>query len=187
MPHNKGNVEDQGDDNPIHMEGVPVAEFEAFLQLILASESRLEILPHARTPEMRMACMVAVTRWDSPDLRSSLLKNIAQCNDPVLHLQVARQFEMDGWIWPAIFPLCIQQESLTRSQSIALSQHPIVLNRLEYLRRGLAKAHHDVLTLVQREIHIRKAIHDEYGLEEPSTSEIKPPRSGYGIWIRDKD
>jgi hypothetical protein len=187
LPHNAEDAEGRSDDTPLHMDGVPIAEFEAFMELIYAAEFKLDSQPRKRTPEMWMTCIAAVMRWDATELRSSLLKSIGECADPILQLQVARRFELQNWIWPILFALCMRTSPLSRDQLVALAQYPDDLFKVTTLRETLAQVHDEHPNPIQKEIYLRKAMWKQFRFEEPLKSEIKPPRSGFRRWVRDEE
>jgi hypothetical protein len=192
-------TEGKSDDHPIHLSHSPLAEFEELVQAIYEPDSSVH---SAQTLVVRMA---AATRWDAPAMRSRTLSHLAASGDDVAKLVVARRYNLEEWLWPAFFSICIRAETLTKNEVLDLGpkdSDTITVIR-EALKEGwqrnpgkysdrlrssvkarVTQTSQKAESLFQKEDHLRHLLKTKLQLGEPCSSELPPPTSGYRIRMK---
>jgi hypothetical protein len=199
LPQDPLNTEGKSDDHPIHLSHSPLAEFEELVQAMYEPDSSVH---SAQTLVVRMA---AATRWDAPTMRSRTLSHLAASDDAVVKLVVARRYDLEEWLWPAFFALCIRAETLTQNEVLDLGredsdtitairkalQKGWQRNTGKYSERSrssvearVAQMFQKAESLFQKEDHLRHLLKTKLQLGEPCSSELPPPRSGYRIRMK---
>jgi hypothetical protein len=182
FPHDNFDVEGRRDETPVHLAGVPIVEFEGFLDLLYATEYKHDLSAELYTDQTWLTLVSAIIRWDVLGLVPALLKPLGRCGDPVLQLRIARQLEIEHWVWPAMFSIILGLRSPNGIDIRDLRSLPAddsaTIHSLAGLFHDQTQATH---SRIYKETTLRQIIADNSQMREPSWSEIPPPRSGYRV------
>jgi hypothetical protein len=164
-------LQGQSDETPIRLDGAPLEEFEALLDMIYTHE-----LGHQSSNHSGLTRLAAATRWNSPTFRQQALIELAGSNDAVAQLVASHRFGVPEWRWPALFVLCIREGHVKKEDILQLT--PEDLLTLMAVRETLFKE--NITDIFKKERRLRDLLREhEPSLAEPISSPLSGPRSGY--------
>jgi hypothetical protein len=171
LPHPTLQNEGQSDEAPIRLDGAPLEEFEALLDMIYTHE-----LGHQSLNHDGLTRLAASTRWESPKFREQALTELVGSNNAVAQLVASHRFGVLEWRWPALFALCIREGHFKKEDILQLTPDDIVT--LMTIRETLCKE--SITDIIKKERRIRTLLREhEPSLLEPVSSPLPGPRSGY--------
>jgi hypothetical protein len=171
LPQSDPQVEGQSEETPIRLDGAPLEEFEALLDMIYAHE-----FGHQSSNHGGLTRLAAATRWESPAFRQQALDQLARSNDAVAQLVASRRFEVPEWRWPALFTLCMREQHFNKEDISSLTPEDLVV--LMTAREILSRE--NITVIFKKEERVRTLLCDyEPDLLEPKSSSLRGPRSGF--------
>jgi hypothetical protein len=190
LPQDPSSVEGNSDRHPIQMDHSQLAEFEQLLCAIYVP--KVEV-----TPQALLTRMAAASRWDALAMSTRTLEQLAASDNPAAQLVTARQYDLDAWLWPALFAICARPTALTAEERDTLEPadlrlidrirkeiHPKVklgfVGRVPSLLEALPKVGDSTY---MKEARIRELLARSQ-VEEPLVSDLRPPLSGFRMRMR---
>jgi hypothetical protein len=171
LPQFAPQVEGQSDETPIRLDGAPLEEFEALLDMIYTHE-----FGHQSSTHSGLTRLAAATRWVSPAFRQQALDQLARSDDAIPQLVASRRFEVLEWRWPALFTLCMREQHFNKEEISLLTPDDLVV--LMTVREILSRE--TIKDIFKKEQRARALLRDyEPDLLEPTSSPLRGPRSGY--------
>jgi hypothetical protein len=198
LPQDPSSLEGQSDDHPIYLSLVPLLEFEQLLSYIYSDPDRVE-----PSGQALLARIAAAVRWDAPAVQATTTKQLAAMDNPVAQLIAARLYNIESWIWPALFAICMRPSELTAQEKSTLDGADYGI--IHMIRRALKSpaeaskgrrlfarlqaksksAGH--VCLYTKEERLRQLLQGFARVPEPLMSDLRPPASGYRLRLRSSD
>jgi hypothetical protein len=194
LPQDPSNVEGQSDAHPIYLSSVPIPEFEQILAHIYADDTQAKA-----TSRDLLVRMAAAARWEAPAVQVSTMQQLAAMDDPIIQLIVARRYDLEAWMWPALFAACMRSNKLTVEETLALGgADSDLIKRVRIALDGTAdilKGQHvlariqnkpkpvEYTSVYKKEDRLRQLLHTLAQIPEPLVSDLRPPVSGYRLRI----
>jgi hypothetical protein len=172
LPQSAPHVEGQADDTPIRLDGAPLEEFEALLDMIYSHELGL---PQS-TNYNGLTRLAAATRWEAHAFRQQALDQLAGSDDAIAQLVAFRRFGVPEWHWPTLFTLSMRENHLSKEEVSQLTCDDLFT--LMAIRETLCKE--SITDIFKKELRLRGLLRKyEPCLAEPVSSSLPGPRSGY--------
>ncbi|KAF5355550.1 hypothetical protein D9758_006304 [Tetrapyrgos nigripes] len=98
------------DEEPVLLQSVSKADFERLLSLMLPDAGE-DFIP---TLDEWISILKLSTLWDMPRIRERAIKRMVPLmQDPIQKIEIAREYEIDDWMLPALNQLVQRDEALS--------------------------------------------------------------------------
>ncbi|THV06157.1 hypothetical protein K435DRAFT_743906 [Dendrothele bispora CBS 962.96] len=103
--------EGQSDEEPVLLQSVSKVDFERLLSLLFP-DAGIDAIP---TTEEWLSILKLATLWDMPKIRERAIMHMAPLlsQDPVQKIEIAREYDIDDWMLPALNQLVQRDQPLT--------------------------------------------------------------------------
>ncbi|KAK7472353.1 hypothetical protein VKT23_000470 [Stygiomarasmius scandens] len=106
-------AEGQSDEEPVLLQSVSKVDFERLLNLMFPDAG----LDHMPSLDEWISILKLATLWDMPRIRERAIRHMAPImTDPVQKIEIAREYDIDDWMLPALNQLVQRDHALTMEE-----------------------------------------------------------------------